>query len=31
VPNVKGKKGTEAMYDAVEFADFLDRETAGSR
>jgi hypothetical protein len=29
VPEVKGKNGTEAYYDAVELADFLERETAG--
>ena len=28
VPEVKGMKGTAAMYDAVELADFLERETA---
>jgi hypothetical protein len=27
VPEVKGMKGTAAMYDAVELADFLERET----
>ena len=27
VPEVKGMKGTEAMYDAVELADFLERIT----
>ena len=30
VPQVKGMKGTAAMYDAVELADFLERETVGS-
>jgi hypothetical protein len=28
VPEVKGKDGTQAYYDAVELADFLERETA---
>lgn len=28
VPEVKGKQGAAAMYDAVELADFLERETA---
>ena len=27
VPPVRGKKGSEAMYDAVELADFLERIT----
>ena len=29
VPEVKGMKGTQAMYDAVELADFLEAVTAG--
>ena len=29
VPDVKGMNGTQAMYDATELADFLERETAG--
>ena len=28
VPDVKGMNGTQAMYDATELADFLERETA---
>lgn len=31
VPEVKGMQGTRAMYDAVQLADFLERETAGRR
>jgi hypothetical protein len=31
VPEVKGMKGTAAMYDAVDLADFLERETATER
>jgi hypothetical protein len=27
VPQVKGKEGTQALYDVVELADFLERET----
>ena len=29
VPKVQAMRGTEALYDAVELADFLERETAG--
>ena len=31
VPPVRGKKGSEAMYDAVELADFLERITSKER
>ena len=31
VPDVKGMKGAAAMYDAVELADFLERETSTER
>jgi len=31
VPQVRGMKGTQAMYDAVELADFLERETSAER
>ena len=31
VPPVRGKKGSEAMYDAVELADFLERITSPER
>jgi hypothetical protein len=29
VPEVRGMKGSEAMYDAAEFADFLEAVTSG--
>lgn len=31
VPQVKGMKGAAAMYDAIELADFLERETSPER
>lgn len=31
VPPVRGKKGSEALYDAVELADFLERITPESQ
>jgi hypothetical protein len=31
VPQVRGMKGTAAMYDAIELADFLERETSPER